>query len=60
MQLNQIPRYKSVTLLQGPVGPFFKKFSKYLKKEIQKFLKLISILEMTCFIVQRLFVLKGK
>ena len=40
MQLNQIPRYKSVTLLQGPVGPFFKKFSKYLKKRNTKVFKI--------------------
>lgn len=60
MQLNQIPRYKSVTLLQGPVGPFFKKFSKYLKKRNTKVFKINFNLGDDLFYCSEVFRFKGK
>lgn len=60
MQLNQIPRYKSVTLLQGPVGPFFKKFSKYLKKRNTKVFKINFNLGDDLFYCTEAFRFKGK
>lgn len=39
MKLNDIPHYKSALLLQGPVGPFFCKLSKFLKSRETEVLK---------------------